>query len=143
MPREPIAAEHAGSRYPSLSSFYLADQGRIASREVDVGLWWRDGADGPLYRAAWVCDTGELYLVRLGPVEAGGGEVEILAQVADRDELEKALEGWRDECGAEDSLAWLRERVARLRDRARRVRQRVVTAAAGTLTISSIVLLAT
>ena len=56
-------------RYRSLASFYAADRRRIDSRELDVGLWWREDADGPLHRAAWVSDTGELYLVRLGPTE--------------------------------------------------------------------------
>jgi hypothetical protein len=58
--------------YPSLAAFYSADERRIASRERDVGLWWREAVDGPLHRAAWVSDTGELYLVRLGPAEEGG-----------------------------------------------------------------------
>ena len=70
-------------RYDSLSAFYRADPARVHSRERDVGLWWREDAQDPLHRAAWVSDTGELYLVRLGPVEQGGGTVEMLATVAD------------------------------------------------------------
>ncbi|HLB21227.1 MAG TPA: hypothetical protein VK605_03915, partial [Solirubrobacteraceae bacterium] len=70
-------------RYDSLTAFYAANPRRAHSRERDVGLWWREDAHGPLHRAAWVSDTGELYLVRLGPVEHGGGKVEILATVAD------------------------------------------------------------
>ena len=66
-----------------------------------MGLWWRDRADGLLHRAAWVSDTGELYLVRLGPVEEGGGEVE----------------GWREQCGGPRSLTWLRERARGHRER--------------------------
>ena len=52
------------ARYRSLADFYRADRRRLESRERDVGLWWREAADGPLHRAAWVSDTGELYLVR-------------------------------------------------------------------------------
>ena len=93
------------TRYRSLSSFYNADPRRIHSRERDVGLWWREAADGPLHRAAWISDTEELYLVRLGPVEEGGGEVE---------RLERALMGWREQCGGPRSLSWLREHGQRL-----------------------------
>jgi hypothetical protein len=108
-PRPPL------QRYPSLASFYTADPRRIESRELDVGLWWREGADGPLHRAAWVNDTGELYLVRLGPLEEGGGAVEVLATVSERRRMERALEGWRERCGEPRSLTWLRERSSRLR----------------------------
>jgi hypothetical protein len=104
-------------RYDSLARFYNADERRIHSRELDVGLWWREETDGPLHRAAWVSDTGELYLVRLGPAEAGGGVVEILAKLEDRALLERVLDGWRERCGEPQSLTWLRERV-RLRRRA-------------------------
>ncbi len=104
----------ASERYDSLSRFYTADPRRVRSRERDIGLWWRDDVGGPLHRAAWVAETGELYLVRLGPVEAGGGEVEVLATVGERDRLEGALRGWRERCGEGRSLAWLRARAARL-----------------------------
>ena len=107
----------ATPRYRSIARFYAADPRRRASRERDVGLWWRDAADGPLHRAAWVCDTGELYLVRLGPSEEGGGEVELLARVEDGERLERALAGWRERCGAPRSLSWLRERARRLSGR--------------------------
>ena len=120
----------ATTRYRSIARFYAADPRRGSSRERDVGLWWRDAADGPLHRAAWVCDTGELYLVRLGPSEEGGGEVEVLATVDDRDCLERGLEGWRERCGAPRSLTWLRER-------ARRVSTRVHVAAPGMSALAS------
>jgi hypothetical protein len=99
-------------RYRSLASFYTADERRIHSRELDVGLWWREEPDGPLHRAAWVNDTGELYLVRLGSREDGGGKVEVLATVAERGRVEEMLEGWRERCGELRSLSWLRRRVA-------------------------------
>ncbi len=99
-------------RYHSLASFYNADKRRIRSRELDVGLWWREAIDGPLHRAAWVSETGELYLVRLGPAADGGGRVEVLASVADGEQLERALTGWREHCGQPQSLTWLRERAS-------------------------------
>jgi hypothetical protein len=100
--------------YPSLAAFYGADPRRIASRERDVGLWWRERAGSPIHRAAWVNDTGELYLVRLGPTEEGGGHVEVLAECARERQLETVLAGWREQCGEERSLSWLRARARRL-----------------------------
>jgi hypothetical protein len=102
----------ADERYESLARFYNADERRLRSREHDVGLWWRDGPDGPLHRAAWVSDTGELYLVRLGPAADGGGRVEVLTRVAERELLERLLAGWRERCGQARSLTWLRQRVS-------------------------------
>ena len=112
------AAQQSQSKpsYPTLAGFYNADERRISSRELDVGLWWREDALGPLHRAAWVSETGELYLVRLGPGEEGGGRVEVLATVDDRERLESALSGWRERCGEPRSLGWLRERSARMEE---------------------------
>ncbi len=118
-------------RYGSLADFYRADSRRVQSRERDVGLWWRDGADDPLHRAAWVSDTGELYLVRLGPVEQGGGRVEILATIADGAQLERVLEGWRERCGEPRSLSWLRARAQRIGGRARAAHAELAGAVAG------------
>jgi hypothetical protein len=99
-------------RYRSLARFSTSDERRIHSRELDVGLWWREEADGPLHRAAWVNVTGELYLVRLGPAADGGGRVEVLGIAEDCEQLESALDGWRECCGKPGSLSWLRERTA-------------------------------
>jgi hypothetical protein len=112
-------APTAAQRYPSLASFYNADPRRIESRELDVGLWWRQAEDGPLHRAAWISDTGELYLVRLGPAEQGGGSVEVLGTADSRRELDEAMRGWREQCGAPSSLAWLRRHANGLRGRLR------------------------
>jgi len=101
-------------RYPTLVSFYRADPARLASRERDVGLWWRSGKEGPIHRAAWIEDTGELYVVRLGPAADGGGRVEVIGLVSDAQGLEDALKGWRERCGMPGSLQWLRQRAARL-----------------------------
>jgi hypothetical protein len=124
-------AAPAPGRYRSLANFYNADPRRIHSRELDVGLWWREDAEGPLHRAAWISDTGELYLVRLGPDAEGGGRVEVLATVENRDRLERVLEGWREHCGEPRSLTWLRERSGRLGDRARVTRARMAATVAG------------
>lgn len=118
-------------RYSSLTSFYTADSRRVASREHDVGLWWRETPQGPLHRAAWVSDTGELYLVRLGPPEQGGGQVEVLATIAEHERLEHVLEGWRERCGEPRSLTWLRERAARIGGRVRATQAGVTAAVVG------------
>jgi hypothetical protein len=100
--------------YKSLSHFYLGESRRLASQERDFGLLWRDGVGGALHRAAWICDTGELYTVRLGPAEDGGGEVELLGVAATLEEIERALKGWHDACMRPDSLLWLHDRAATL-----------------------------
>ena len=97
--------------YASVLDFALDDPRRAPSREEDIGLRWLD-ADGRAHRAAWVEDTGELTLIQLGPPEDGGGHVEVLGVFADRDGLDEALSGWRDECGAPGSAEWLRERAS-------------------------------
>jgi hypothetical protein len=112
---ESVTEASPRERYDSLARFYNADERRARSRELDVGLWWREDVDGPLHRAAWVSDTGELYLVRLGPADDGGGWVEVLARVEDRERLESVLEGWRERCGEPRSLTWLHVRAVRLR----------------------------
>jgi hypothetical protein len=102
------------NRYQSLSNFYQADVRRRSSREQDVGLWWRVGAHGPLYRAAWVRDTGELYVTRLGRLQDESGEVVVLGRARNRNQLEAVLDGWQDACPQPDSMTWLRHRAAGL-----------------------------
>jgi hypothetical protein len=106
------ARRRRGRSYASLADFYGGDPRRIASAERDVGLYWR-GHDGePLHRAAWVEDTGELYLVRAGDPEEGGGGVEVLARSRDWTRLARRLTGWREICGERESVSWLRSRLA-------------------------------
>jgi hypothetical protein len=117
----PVARARPGSyprrrgSYPSLIEFVRACRRRLYSRERDVGLRWRDGS--ALYRAAWVEETGELYVVQLGPTEEGGGHVELLAAGVTRDELEQGLAGWPEAVGERRSLDWLRRRARRLSSR--------------------------
>ena len=101
-----------GRAYASLADFYGGDPRRIASAERDIGLWWRDGVGEPLHRAAWVEDTGELYLVRAGDPEDGGGQVEVLARSRDWARVAGRLAGWREVCGELQSLSWLRRQLA-------------------------------
>jgi hypothetical protein len=97
--------------YLSLGAFYSTDPVRRSSRERDLGLWWRTAGRGPTYRAAWVQETGELYLVQHGLTGPGSGHVEVLAHIADTEHLEVVLDGWRDQVGEPGSLGWLRARL--------------------------------
>jgi hypothetical protein len=100
------------ARFMTLAAFYGDDPRRASSREVDVGLWWREADDAPLHRAAWVQDTGEVYAVRLGPARDSEPAVELLAQIEDENRLHETLAGWRERCGEPRSLGWLRRRAA-------------------------------
>jgi hypothetical protein len=96
--------------YLSPAAFYVARPERRASRERDLGLFWRSQR-GPSFRAAWVRDTGELYLVQHGLGGRGGGSVLLLADDLSEEELDERLAGWADVCGAPGSLDWLLERI--------------------------------
>ena len=119
MRRRDVEPRQGRRRYPSLVAFYNADPRRVSSRELDVGLCWREDQGTPLHRAAWIQETGELYLVRSGPAEGGGGGVEVLASAGSRERLDEMLGGWREHCGEPRSLQWLRARAERLGGRTR------------------------
>jgi hypothetical protein len=114
LPRaEPGSYREHALAYPSLIEFVNEDPRRGASPERDVGLHWR-GADERTYRAAWIRDTGELYLVQTGPADVGGGHVELLGCAPDEAGLWAALRGWELHCGTAHSAQWL---TARARER--------------------------
>jgi hypothetical protein len=98
--------------YLSLGAFYASDPARRASRERDVGLYWRS-RKGPSFRAAWVRDTREVYLFQHALGGRGGGSVHLLAPRLAEPELERRLFGWEEVCGRPGSLEWL---LARLED---------------------------
>jgi hypothetical protein len=97
--------------YLSLGAFYASDPARRGSRERDVGLFWRSRS-GPTFRAAWVRDTGELYLFQHALGGPGGGSVHLFARTLDERELERRLAGWNNVCGREGSLEWLFARMS-------------------------------
>ena len=107
---DPGSYPRTAATYRSLADFLLRRPQRRWSREHDVGLHWRDGQ--ALYRAAWIEETGELYLVQLGAAGVGGGHVEVLATGVSRAALDAALSGWRvAQDDGEHSLDWLRARA--------------------------------
>jgi hypothetical protein len=111
MTAEPGSYPDTAATFASVTEFAAAAPARISSRERDFGLAWRDG--DAVYRAAWIADTGELYVVQLGSPAVGGGHVELLVAGAGWERVLRALSGWREICGRPDSMAWLRERAAR------------------------------
>jgi hypothetical protein len=92
--------------FVSLNAFYNADRRRLRSRERDVGLYWR-ADDGATFRAAWVQETGEVYLFRHGE-----GTVHVLGRRFGLGELQRALHGYRDVVGQEASLTWFLNRTS-------------------------------
>ena len=96
--------------FPSLEAFYSADARRRHSRERDVGLSWRAG-DGSTFRAAWVQETGEVYLYKHGHPMEGGGRVNLLADRFRLGDLQAALHGYGAVCGRRGSLAWFLDRL--------------------------------
>ena len=96
--------------YLSLGAFYASDPARRTSRERDVGLFWRS-EQGPTFRAAYVHDTGELYLFQHALGGRGGGSVRLFAERMTEAELDVRLEGWEDVCGRKGSYEWLLERM--------------------------------
>ncbi len=101
------------SAYLSLGAFYGADARRAHSPEVELGSRRRtESQQGPSYRAAWVRDTGEVYLMA-HEGRPGGGLVEVVAARASIEDLLAELDGWELVCGDEDSVVWLLERLRR------------------------------
>jgi hypothetical protein len=101
----------ATTTYLSLGAFYAADKRRDISREHDVGLWWLgDDWHAPRFRAAWVAQTGELYVMQHEGTP-GGGRVDVVATASSLDEIERRLDGWREVVGEWGSLRWLVERL--------------------------------
>ncbi len=96
--------------FPSLTAFYNADGRRMHSRERDVGLMWR-GRNRQTFRAAWVQETGEVYLCRHGHPPDGGGTIDVLARRFGLGELQAALGGYKDVCGRPRSLQWFLDRT--------------------------------
>ena len=80
----------ATTTYLSLGAFYAADKRRDISREHDLGLWWLgDDWHAPRFRAAWVAQTGELYLMQHEGTP-GGGRVDVVATASSLEEIESA-----------------------------------------------------
>jgi hypothetical protein len=110
----------------NINEFYAGDPRRRASEEIEYGRERRD--EEHLCSLWWVVDTGELYAVfqtlstasvLAGLLDAGRPDtgsahldVEIVAVIEDRAEVEARLVGWEEVVGRDGSFGWLRERLA-------------------------------
>jgi len=111
-----------------IAQFYDDDDRRRASAEIEFGTEWLDHA-GVRFELSWVEDTGELYVMRepappewedpfggihvhVDDAPVDGMEVVILGVVPNRDDLDRALEGWEQHVGQAGSVHWLRDRLA-------------------------------
>ena len=84
---------------------FYADPVRAAAIEVDFG-WWESFGNTRRYRVSWIPDTGEVYAL-----DAHTDEVEVLGAVTNRDDIERLMDGWWDECRKANALQWVRERL--------------------------------
>ena len=121
--------------YPTLQAFYDADQDRLQSPEADYGVHWRLDHYRATWRVSYVQTTGEIYALYQSPSlqhnygrQRSEGPVFVLGIVpADPvppdtrygdhhcvyyATLDKILDGWPACCGAENSLTWVRDRIA-------------------------------
>src|SRR4029078_11983767 len=95
----------------SLGAFYAADLRRDLPRGHDLGLWWLgDDWHAPRFRAAWVAQTGELYLMQHEGTP-GGGRLDGVPPPPALNEIENRVEGWRDVVGEWGSVPCLRDRL--------------------------------
>jgi hypothetical protein len=112
-----------------ISEFYDGDPRRRESSEVPFGDGWSTEADEhSTYRANWLYETGELYVVRephpgglfaryldqldIDQVDVSELTVEVLATFADEQAVQAALRGWDKHMQKHESLKWLREAAA-------------------------------
>jgi hypothetical protein len=112
-----------------ISQFYDANPARRESEEESFGDGWTTEDDPhSTYRASWLVETGELYVVRephpggliarfldqFGVDQADVKQltVHVLGHFDSDATVKQALSGWEKHMTRHDSLAWLRERVA-------------------------------
>lgn len=74
--------------------------------ETDFG-WWNNFPGQFGSRLSWNETAGVLYLFH-----AQDNRIEILASAVDREEVDKALEGYEDHINDHDGLSWLRRRLS-------------------------------
>jgi hypothetical protein len=108
-----------------LEQFYSQDERRRQSEELEFGRDWSDV--GGRSEVSWIEATGEVYAMVEPKADfvadgLGGmykGElpehslvVELIGVVAGRDAIESVMSGWEDAMPGENSLQWVRDRVA-------------------------------
>ena len=112
----------------NIDEFYAADEQRRESAEIELGTEWRD-ANGVRYELNWVEATSELYVMRepvppmtedpFGGIHVDTGKdapvtgmtVAVVAHIPTQERLEEILNGWQTAMPAQDSVAWLQDRL--------------------------------
>lgn len=112
-----------------ISEFYDANPTRRESDEESFGDGWSTEKDQhSTYRASWLLETGELYIVRephpgglfaryldqldIDQVEVEQLTVEVLGRFESEAAVKQALDGWEKAMNHPNSLDWLRGRAA-------------------------------
>jgi hypothetical protein len=110
-----------------IEEFYDADPRRRESEEIEFGRDWTD-VTGARAEISWVADTGELYLMQepnapiyMDPVgdtiepdlPTEALQVQVLAVVETREQVENILSGWQEAMPTLGSLMWAKGRIAR------------------------------
>ena len=108
-----------------LEQFYAADERRRHSEELEFGRDWSD--ENARCEVSWVEATGELYVMRepraalltglfsdeyTSDVPVEQLTVDVLGVVDGRAAIQAVMSGWEDAMPGENSIAWVRERVA-------------------------------
>jgi hypothetical protein len=108
-----------------LEQFYNEDPRRRHSEELEFGREWT--THGGRCEVSWIEATGEVYAMveptaqywadGLGGTHKGAMEtsdlvVELIGVVPGRPAIESVMSGWEQAMPGEDSLNWVRQRVA-------------------------------
>ena len=108
-----------------LEQFYAADERRRHSEELEFGRDWSD--EHGRCEVSWVEATSEVYLMSepraalltglfsdeyTSEVPVQQLAVEILGVVAGRAAIEAVMSGWQEAMPGENSIAWVRDRLA-------------------------------
>lgn len=95
--------------FKGIEEFYVNNEDRRQSLEVDFGVQWLVHKDRTLtWRVSWLEATGEVVAFNQ---RRRGGLVELLGVVHSREEIEAVLDGWEEACGSESSLRWVKLRL--------------------------------
>lgn len=92
-------------------AFHRQNPLRRSAIAVGYGLSWVDDARPGAWTVRWLVDTNELVAERHHPIAGAVCEVEVLAVLATRRDVDSALDGWEGVCGRYDSLGRLRRRL--------------------------------
>ncbi len=108
-----------------IEEFYVADERRRRSEEVEIGTEWHDAA-GARYEVSWVADTGELYVMcepdapmsvdlygdlYESSLPTDAVTVAVVGWIPERDRLEEVISGWPEAMAGADGIAWLTDRL--------------------------------